>query len=34
VYGPCQRLDYELEMGFFIGHGNAQGEPIALADAD
>lgn len=33
VFGPCQRLDYELEMGVWIGPGNAQGEPIAIADA-
>ncbi len=33
-YGPCARLDYELELGIYIGQGNAQGEPIALADAD
>ena len=32
-YGPCQRLDYELELGLVIGVGNAQGERIALADA-
>ncbi|MCY1163475.1 fumarylacetoacetase [compost metagenome] len=34
VYGPCARLDYELELGVYIGQGNAQGEPIALADAE
>lgn len=33
VFGPCQRLDYELEMGVWIGPGNAQGEPISIADA-
>jgi fumarylacetoacetase len=33
-YGPCARLDYELELGIYIGQGNAQGEPIALADAE
>jgi len=33
-YGPCARLDYELELGIYIGQGNAKGEPIALADAD
>ncbi len=32
--GPTKRLDYELELGWFIGHGNAQGEPIAIADAE
>lgn len=34
VYGPCARLDYELELAIWIGQGNAQGEPIPLAQAD
>lgn len=34
VFGPCQRLDYELELGIYIGPGNDLGEAIALADAD
>ncbi|WP_076997547.1 fumarylacetoacetase [Variovorax sp. KK3] len=34
VYGPCARLDYELELGIYIGQGNAGGEQIPLADAD
>ena len=34
TFGPSKRLDYELELGFFIGRGNAQGEPIAIADAE
>jgi len=33
-FGPCQRLDYELEMGVFVGTGNAQGTRIAIEDAD
>ena len=33
-FGPCARLDYELELGIFVGTGNAQGDRIALADAD
>lgn len=33
VYGPCKRLDFELEMGFFVGPGNAMGEPVALGQA-
>ncbi|MFO1302265.1 MAG: fumarylacetoacetase [Burkholderiales bacterium] len=33
-FGPSKRLDYELEVGIFIGAGNAQGEPIALAHAE
>jgi fumarylacetoacetase len=32
--GPATRLDYELEMGIFIGSGNALGAPIPLADAE
>ena len=27
AFGPCARLDYELELGVFIGPGNALGEP-------
>jgi fumarylacetoacetase len=34
VLSPCKRLDIELEMGIFIGTGNAQGEPIAMSDAE
>ena len=34
IVGPSRRLDYELEMGIFIGAGNAPGEPIPLADAE
>jgi len=33
-FGPSKRLDYELELGFLIGNGNALGEPIAIADAE
>ena len=32
--GPTQRLDYELELGYFAGKGNALGEPIRIADAE
>ncbi|RYX94672.1 MAG: fumarylacetoacetase [Comamonadaceae bacterium] len=32
--GPSKRLDYELELGFFIGQGNALGEPIAIGQAE
>jgi fumarylacetoacetase len=32
--GPSSRLDYELEMGIFIGAGNGPGEPIPLPDAE
>ena len=34
AFGPCTRLDYELELGIFIGQGNAQGEPIDMVDAE
>ena len=33
VYGPCQRLDYELEIGAVIGTGNSSGTSIPLASA-
>jgi fumarylacetoacetase len=33
-FGPSKRLDYELELGFFIGRGNALGEPIAIGEAE
>src|ERR1700756_2599981 len=32
-FGPSRSLDYELELGVFIGPGNALGEPIAIAEA-
>jgi len=32
--GPCARLDYELELGIFIGVGNEQGERIPVASAE
>ena len=34
AFGPCKRLDYELELGIFIGSGNASGEPIPMAQAE
>lgn len=33
VVGPSRRLDYELELGVWIGPGNALGEPVGIADA-
>ncbi|MCG7530509.1 fumarylacetoacetase [Psychrobium sp. MM17-31] len=33
-FGPCKRLDYEMEMGIYIGGGNELGDAIALDDAD
>jgi len=32
--GPCRKLDYELELGIFVGTGNALGEPIPIAEAE
>ena len=29
-----QRLDHELELGFLIGTGNAQGEPVPITQAE
>lgn len=33
-FGPCQRLDYELELGIFVGMGNPQGHRINIGDAE
>jgi fumarylacetoacetase len=33
-FGPCKRLDYELEVGVFVGAGNALGEPMSMAQAE
>jgi fumarylacetoacetase len=32
-FGPCQKLDYELELAVWIGPGNRQGEPVAIGAA-
>ena len=32
-HGPSRLLDYELEVGFFIGKASQMGEPVAIADA-
>jgi fumarylacetoacetase len=32
-FGPCRNLDYELELGVWIGPGNALGAPIPIAEA-
>ncbi len=34
VFGPCAMLDYELEVGAFVGPGNPPGRPISLARAE
>lgn len=33
TFGPSRLLDYELELGFFVGTGNALGSPIPMAEA-
>jgi fumarylacetoacetase len=33
-YGPSRRLDYELELGLWIGRGNELGQPIPIGEAD
>jgi fumarylacetoacetase len=32
-FGPSKRLDFELELGFVIGPGNALGKPVPIAKA-
>jgi len=34
VFIPCKNLDYEMELGFFVGQGNELGEPISIGDAE
>ena len=34
VLAPSARMDYELEVGVYLGKGNAQGEPIAMDQAE
>jgi fumarylacetoacetase len=34
TFGASAQMDYELEVGAVIGQGNAQGEAIAIANAD
>lgn len=33
-FGPSKRLDYEVELGIFIGPGNSLGSPIDIAQAE
>ncbi|KZN64498.1 fumarylacetoacetase [Pseudoalteromonas luteoviolacea CPMOR-1] len=33
-FGPCKRLDYELELGIYLGKGNELGDAIAIEDAE
>ncbi len=32
--GPCKRLDYEMEVGIYIGAGNEMGSPINIEQTD
>jgi fumarylacetoacetase len=32
-YGPSRRLDYELELGIWVGEGNDLGQPIPIGEA-
>ncbi|MCK9684557.1 fumarylacetoacetase [Scleromatobacter humisilvae] len=34
VFAPSRRLDYELELGFFVGPPNAPGMPLDMAQAE
>ncbi|GMQ81380.1 MAG: fumarylacetoacetase [Rhodothermia bacterium] len=34
VHGPSMLMDFELEMGFFVGPGNPLGHPIDVQDAE
>ena len=34
VYIPCKNLDYEMEVGFFVGRGNELGETIPIEQAE
>jgi fumarylacetoacetase len=34
VFGPTRELDYELEIGAFLGPGNRHGEPIPIGQAE
>jgi fumarylacetoacetase len=34
VYRASETLDYELELGCFVGHGNALGEVIPICEAE
>ncbi|MEJ2800573.1 fumarylacetoacetase [Comamonadaceae bacterium PP-2] len=33
-FGPSRRLDYELELGFYVAQGNALGEPLSMDAAE
>ena len=33
TFGPSELLDYEAEVGFFVGKGNSLGEPVPIEEA-
>ncbi len=33
-YVPCRNLDYEMEVGFFVGNGSELGETIPIEEAE
>ncbi len=33
VFGPTERLDYEVELGLWVGTGNDRGEPVPVGKA-
>ena len=34
IFAPCRRLDYELELGTFIGAGNLLGKSLTMKEAE
>ena len=34
VFIPAKNLDYEMELGFFVGQGNEMGSPISISEAE
>ena len=34
VFIPCKNLDYEMELGFFVGQGNELGTSIPIGEAE
>ncbi|GAA5529296.1 fumarylacetoacetase [Herpetosiphon gulosus] len=34
TFGPCRLLDYELELGFWVGQGNDLGQSVSIEQAE
>ena len=34
TFAPSRQLDYELEIGMYVGQGNALGQPVLIGSAD